>query len=463
MGITEEARKRQVEQALAARAQKPESERHSHPLPWRGSEKYFPVIEVPLDVPLLNADSHRIRAELEAPGYTEVRANKTSDEAQDVLASLWRIAHRKFDQLKESLSVEGQTEPGVMTRSGVMVNGNTRLVALRELKDPSRQWVRVAVLDGDSTATELAQLELRLQVRDPLRDPYKLSNELLFVEEMAREYSMPDEAIAFSLGWNLSSPAAGRKRVALHRRLLDLIRQMQKCDPLLPITFFDDKLQQLKELDQRYNELLSSGKSAECTQLLETWVLVARSGYSSVHQIRSVTRSKDFVGDYLIPRLGEQEMFAETAEELVAGAELETQPGLPGLDDLGVSSLGDEPTGYNLRPLVDVVEEAVDTRVTLPGVPESVQADAAKAAITCAVDGAVKDYRADDKAEDELSAPVEALRKAGTEIRKATAAYKELRFTKEFERASKASFVYQLKHVRKYLRELEELVSEQPG
>jgi hypothetical protein len=271
---------------------------------------------------------------------------------------------------------------------------------------------------------------------------------------------MPDEAIAFSLGWNLSSPAAGKKRVAVHRRLLDLIRQMQKCDPLLPVTFFDDKLQQLKELDQRYNELMANGKAGECTQLLETWVLVARSGYSSVHQIRSVTRSKDFVGDYLVPRLGEQEMFAETAEELVAATEPKMQPGLPGLDELGVSSVADDPSGYNLRPLVDVVEEAFDSQVMLPGVPEPVVGEAAKAAITQAVDGAVKDYRADDKAEDELSAPVEALRKAGTEIRKATSAFKELRFTREFERASKASFVYQLKHVRRYLKELEELASE---
>lgn len=462
VGITEEARKRQVAQALATRLEQAEADRHSHPLPWRGAEKYFPVVSMPLDIPLLNADSHRIRAELEAPDYRGLRTRKTSDEAQAVLASLWRTAHRKFEQLKESLQVDGQTEPGVMTRAGVMINGNTRLVALRELNDPNRQWIRVAVLDSDATAKELAQLELRLQVRDPLRDSYKLSNELLFVEEMAREYDMSDEAIALSLGWNPLQPAAGRKRVALHRRLLDLIREMQTYDPLLPVTFFDDKLQQLKELEQRYNDVMANEGSTACRQLLETWVLVARSGYSSVHQIRAVTRSRDFVGDYLVPRLSEQEMFAETADELLAPAESSDPDVLPGLEELGLDP-GDDPIGYNLRPLVDVVEEAVPGPVELPGLSEAVAVEAAKDAITCAVDGAVKDYRADDKAEDELAAPVEALRKAGSEIKKATAAYKELRHTQEFERTSKAKFAYQLKHVRRYLRDLEDLAAEQPN
>src|SRR5256885_1365285 len=134
--MTDEGRKKQIEQALAARAEKPTAEQHTHPLPWRGGETYFPVVELPLDVPLLNADSHRIRAELEAPEYEFVRKERSSARAQQALASLWKTAHRKFDKLKEDLLVQGQTEPGVITRAGVLVNGNTRLVALRELQDP---------------------------------------------------------------------------------------------------------------------------------------------------------------------------------------------------------------------------------------------------------------------------------------------------------------------------------------
>src|SRR5258708_27738632 len=103
-----------------------------------------------------------------------------------------------------------------------------------EIGRPSRpqrtgqQWIRVAVLDSDARPRELAQLELRLQVRDPLRDPYKLSNELLFVEEMAREYGQSDEQVAMSLGWSPSRPAIGKRKVELWRRILVLIREMQR-------------------------------------------------------------------------------------------------------------------------------------------------------------------------------------------------------------------------------------------
>jgi len=190
--MTDESRKRQIEKALVARAEQPAAEQRSLPLPWRGGERIFPVIDLPIDVPLLNAHSHRIRAELEAPEYEFVRKERTTQRAQQVLNELWKKSHRKFERLKEALDVDGQTEPGVITREGVLINGNTRLVALRQLRHSNRQWIRVAVLGSDAVPSETALLELRLQVRDPVRDPYRLSNELLFIEELAREFKMTD-------------------------------------------------------------------------------------------------------------------------------------------------------------------------------------------------------------------------------------------------------------------------------
>jgi hypothetical protein len=248
--MTDEGRRRQIETALSARLERPESERASHTLYWRNNpEKTFPVVDLPIEVPLLWADSHRIRAELEDPNYEFVRKERTSAGAQGALTEVWRRSHRKFDRLKESLEVEGQTEPGVITREGVLINGNTRLVALRDL---GKQWIRVAVLDSDAHPFELAELELRLQVRETGHDTYRLSNELLFIHEMRWQYKRSDEEIARQLNWTPSKPALGKKKVELYLRLLDLARTLQARDPHLPITFFDDesggtgKLQQLK-------------------------------------------------------------------------------------------------------------------------------------------------------------------------------------------------------------------------
>lgn len=461
--MTDESRKKQIEKALAARAEQPETDRPSHPLVWRNNvEKYMPVVDLPLGVPLLWADSHRIRAELEAPEYEFVRKERTTEAAQETLHSLWRKAHRKFEKLKESLDVEGQTEPGVITREGVLINGNTRLVALREL---GKQWIRVAVLDSDARPFELAELELRLQVRETGHDTYRLSNELLFIHEMRWEYKRTDEEIARQLNWTPSRPAVGKKKVELYQRLLALIRQMQHRDAGLPITFFDDegrgsgKLQQLKELEQRYDELVSSGETDEANLLLDAWLVVARSGFSSVHQIRAVTRRDDFVPEFLLPRLGEQELFGELADTLIRATPA-PGAGLPGIDDLD-TDLGDNRIGapYDLGELLKLVEAEDGTTVAIPGSNGAhVDADRVKAAIRSAVEGAVRDYRAEDRAEDALDAPVDALRKAGREIKRAMDAYTDLHGTKEFERQARGAFEYQFRHVRKYVKALEDLL-----
>lgn len=456
--MTEEARRRHVDQALSAWRQRPSSEQHTHPIPWRGGEKYLPVVDIPLDLPLLNADSHRIRAELESPQYAAIRAERYSDSAQTVLTSLWKTAHRKYEPLKESLQVDGQTEPGVMTRAGIMWNGNTRLVALRELHLPDRQWIRVAVLDSDTTPAELAQLELKLQIRDPLRDPYKLSNELLFVEEMSREYSWSDEQVAASLGWNPTKPAIGRKKVEHHRRLLHLIREMQQRDTDLPILFFDDKHEQLKALEQRYSALLQDGRPDEAIELLDTWILVARSGFSSVHQIRAVTSSADFVEDYLVPRLGDQLLLGRCAEGLLSRPSGPVTS-LPGLDDLDSSDCQQTAGIRDLSQLIDIAEKPDDALVTLPGELEPVAVGAVRDALQTAIKGAIQDRKLEDRADDALNAPIEALRRAVAELKKACRSYAEVRGTTEFARHGRAAFEYELKHMRKQAKALEQMAA----
>lgn len=462
--MTEESRKKQIEKALAARAEQQEADWPSHPLVWRNNvEKYLPVIDLPLDVPLLWADSHRIRAELEAPEYEFVRKERTTEAAQQTLHGLWKKAHRKFEKLKESLDVEGQTEPGVITREGVLINGNTRLVALREL---GKQWIRVAVLDSDARPFELAELELRLQVRETGHDTYRLSNELLFIHEMRWEYKRTDEEIARQLNWTPSRPAIGKKKVELYQRLLALIREMQHRDARLPITFFDDegrgsgKLQQLKELEQRYSELVLSGETDAANLLLDVWLVVARIGFSSVHQIRAVTRREDFVPEFLLPRLGEQEIFGEQADSLIRAVQT-PDAGLLGIDDLD-TDVDDDANGasYDLGALLNLVEAEEGTTVSFPGSNGvQIDADRVKAAIRSAVEGAVRDHRAEDRVEDALDAPVDALRKAGREIKRALDAYSDLHGTKEFERQARGAFEYQFRHLRKNVKALEDLLS----
>jgi hypothetical protein len=209
----------------------------------------------------------------------------------------------------------------------------------------------------------------------------------------------------------------------------------------------------------RRAELVSSGETDEANLLLDAWLVVARSGFSSVHQIRAVTRRHDFVPEFLLPRLGEQELFGELADTLIRatpspGAEL---PGIADLDtDPSDNRLG---ASYDLGALLKLVEAEDGTTVAIPGSNGAhVDADRVKAAIRLAIEGAVRDHRAEDRAEDALDAPVDALRKAGREIKRAMDAYTDLHGTKEFERQARGAFEYQFRHVRKNVKALEDLL-----
>jgi hypothetical protein len=123
--ISEEARKTRIEEALSALPR--DGERI--PVPWQDTMKTFPVIKVSLDSVLLNPWSHRIRAQLEShPQRQLVLESPFSEEAQDVIAA---VLHRTegYERLKTNLAEEDQREAGVVTRAGLLVNGNTRAAA----------------------------------------------------------------------------------------------------------------------------------------------------------------------------------------------------------------------------------------------------------------------------------------------------------------------------------------------
>ena len=80
-----------------------------------------------------------------------IEADPYSPAAQRIVAELVRDSHRSAAALKDSL-IDGQDQPGLITRKGKLVNGNTRCVLLRDLRAEGRitnSTIRVAVLPSD--------------------------------------------------------------------------------------------------------------------------------------------------------------------------------------------------------------------------------------------------------------------------------------------------------------------------
>ena len=156
---------------------------------FRGHQMHLPVIDMPISLLKYNPDTHRIRAQrtLEPTREETLQSDPFGDSAQQYLHDLLRGEPEDptredptFAALKDDLAVHGQAEPGIIRRSGVLINGNTRCAALNEL---SREHIRVGVLPPDAGDDDFQAIELALQLRKDHKRDYSFVNKLLAIDE----------------------------------------------------------------------------------------------------------------------------------------------------------------------------------------------------------------------------------------------------------------------------------------
>ncbi|MFE7940272.1 hypothetical protein ACFU46_23295 [Streptomyces griseoincarnatus] len=166
---------------------------------WNGQQAHVEVIDLPLSSLYYNPSTHRVRAQRSHDPVRDEALDKDpwSAESQDYLQFLLKaspanpnLRDKDFDTLKDSLREFGQNDPGLVTRHGVLVNGNTRAAALRELGEQS---MRVGVLPESFTWADINAVELALQLRKDHRRDYSYINRLLAMEEQAALGRTPEQ------------------------------------------------------------------------------------------------------------------------------------------------------------------------------------------------------------------------------------------------------------------------------
>lgn len=168
---------------------------------WRGQSLSLDVISMPVKLVSYNPDSHRIRAQrsLDAERDQELIAEPFGPRAQKYLHDLLvgdpadpTKPDASFEVLKDDLRDNGQADPGVMTQSGLLVNGNTRAAALRDL---GVEHIRVGVLPTDTAQDDVLDVELSLQLRKNLTRDYSFMNRLLAIDERVKANRPTDEIL----------------------------------------------------------------------------------------------------------------------------------------------------------------------------------------------------------------------------------------------------------------------------
>lgn len=289
---------------------------------FRGSSLDLHVIAMPIAQLHLNPNTHRIRAQRRIDPARNARLDEApwADESQEYLKELLKAkpsdptqADPEYAELLEELRRDGQIAPGVITRTGVLVDGNTRCVALRELGTTD---IRVGILPPSADWNDINQMELRIQLRRDKRRDYPYINRLISVEEQIAAGSK-EEDVAHE--WNLRPASLKADRWAF-QLIKDAVARSESANGAqLTELHFNDQQESFRELHRHYTAAAAVNPDG-AEQLKESRLAALMLGLPKT-SLRHV--EEDFHKEYLVRHLPKELVVATPPAAKVA------IPGLP--------------------------------------------------------------------------------------------------------------------------------------
>ncbi|MFD6389325.1 transcriptional regulator [Nocardia sp. NPDC060259] len=247
-------------------------------LEWRDAPLHVQVIDMPLNALYYNPGTHRIRAQrsLDQARDAALSEDPWSQESQDYLKYLLTCRPAdpsqpdpEFDKLAEHLEEFGQIEPGLITREGILVNGNTRCAALRD--GGTFTSMRVGVLPASCTWDDINAVEVSLQLRRDKRRDYSYINHLLALEEQRDQLHRPTTVIAKTFH---TTTAVCERDFWVLAELRNCIKRSQSTgQESMRLVDFEQSKEKLGELYRVYRE--EQRKSPQRAELLKESRLAA--------------------------------------------------------------------------------------------------------------------------------------------------------------------------------------------
>lgn len=357
---------------------------------WNGQQIHVDVVDLPLSGLYLNPGTHRIRAQRTHRPDQDRNLDKDpfGEAGQEYLTGLLKarpsnpdLRDPDFDKLKDDLNQFGQNDPGLVTHHGVLVNGNTRAVALREL---GKQSMRVGVLPPSFTQADVDAVELALQLRQDQRRDYSYINRLLAMEEQAALGRTPEQ-IAKEFRIRTATYHQERWILSVIKELND--RSASGGGVALRLVDWEGAQERLKELQRLYVKLESLDRDQ--AEILKEWRLAAillDFSKTDVRHIDEVFLEEGYLG--------------KTLPEDLAGSGAATQAESVSIPGLGLDVPAAPSAVSAARALNDrILRAAATVRNTTVGLSDSEKAqaqallDEAKDAFDRAIDSHGRDAR----------------------------------------------------------------------
>jgi len=164
-----------------------------------GTEEKLPLIRLPLSVPLYRMDNGRTQSEqlelvadegLAPEFFSHGQENREAQQRQhDILVAFANDGGGEDGRpIRDVLAEQGQREPLIISVTGVVLNGNRRLSAMRDLydSDPTRyaSFANVSVaVQPRRTPEQEFEIEVALQMTPRTLLEYTWTNDALMIEK----------------------------------------------------------------------------------------------------------------------------------------------------------------------------------------------------------------------------------------------------------------------------------------
>ncbi|WP_433475380.1 hypothetical protein ACQPZP_43125 [Spirillospora sp. CA-142024] len=309
---------------------------------WRGRDRNLPVIDMPVNTLYFNPETHRIRAQRahEPARDAALSEDPWSPQSQAYLRDLLKakpdnpdIRDPDFLALVDDLKANTQNTAGLITPSGIVVDGNTRCAALQEI---GQRNIRVAVLPDDWGWDDVNAVELSLQLRRTFRREYSFINEIIAHSELiAMGRSLEETAAAFRK--KKKTIEAGQWALALIDEAIERSRthlddgtgvHLRRMD-------FEGHQESLKEVYDRYKKI--QAEDPDLAKRLREASLAALLIDAPKTAIRNIWLVDDFDEKYLkpelTPHLKPTRRTAEPAGASIPGLSITMPPEDPRVED----------------------------------------------------------------------------------------------------------------------------------
>ena len=442
--LTTEALKIKIKEAVQNNTNKNGERINLQDVKTKNKAALHPVIELEVELLNLNPYSHRIKSQIEGdPSWDTLKNEPFSAAAQGLIAKYVKEARSAdaFQALKISLDQEGQTQPAIITNEGVLINGNTRAVAIKELTDVRSKIIRVAVIEEDLDAKEIALIEGRLQIQKELKEEYSLTNSLLFVQDLF-DKGISDLEIAKELRLD-PNPKKGARIVEERKSMLELLNEISRIpkDKIRLHQFDKDEskvtYESLSALLKKQKEL-ESERPEDWEKYQKNWLFCILYGYNTVHNLRNT--DEDFFDKFVLSSLKRDSNLGPHFG------------GLPSRvtdndDDFGASPM--------LQGLIDVAaskNNSIDIRGSNFKFPKYLF----QSSVYESIEAAVEDKKAQIDNESKKDKPIELIRNALLKLEKCEQYFKDNDYYLDKDTSQKLDIIF--KRVQKKVKNIDEIL-----